>query len=33
MVTVRDSCMTPEEIKQIRKECGGDPQTAPKVGD
>lgn len=34
MITVRDACMTPEEIKDIRKQCGGDPhETAPKAGD
>lgn len=34
MISVRNACMTPEEIRDIRKECGGDPhETAPKQGD
>jgi hypothetical protein len=34
MITVRDSCMTPEEISNIRRECAGDPhETPPKEGD
>ncbi|KRX05621.1 Concanavalin A-like lectin/glucanases superfamily [Pseudocohnilembus persalinus] len=34
MITIRDACMSKEEIKKIRNDCGGDPhQFAPKIGD
>lgn len=34
LITIRDACMTEEEIKKIRKECKGDPhETSPVEGD
>ncbi len=34
MITIRDSCMTTEEIREIRKECSGDAhEMSPKEGD
>lgn len=34
MITLRDACMSQEEVKKIRKDCGGDPhQFSPKEGD